>query len=108
MLIELLKQLASACKKLASDSINPSPDIERQVEAILEAIGGVENILETGACASRLRLELITTEFVDRQQLQQTGAYGVIVLDEKNVHIVYGFKANLYSQVIESRLVSLN
>ncbi|PMG18486.1 PTS transporter subunit EIIB [Vibrio splendidus] len=80
-----------------------NPNTEQDVEIILDSLGGIDNVLETGACTTRLRLTLQTTSLVNKKALKQHGAYGVIILDEHNIQIVYGLKANTYSQLIEQR-----
>ncbi|MGD8234002.1 glucose PTS transporter subunit EIIB [Vibrio sp. TRT 1302] len=80
-----------------------NPNLEQDVDVILQAIGGMDNLIETGACATRLRLTLHNTFIVDQQQLKQHGAHGIVVLDQHHIQIIYGVKANMYSQVMEER-----
>ncbi|MGR5238927.1 PTS transporter subunit EIIB [Vibrio alfacsensis] len=80
-----------------------NPNHEQDVDAIIEAIGGLDNLVETGACATRLRLTLKNTAIVDHQALKHHGAYGVVMIDKRHIQIVYGVKANTYSQKMEER-----
>ena len=82
-----------------------SPNTEQDVDIVVDAIGGLENIMETGACATRLRLRLKSTSVVDKKRLTTLGAHGVVVLDNEHIQIIFGLKANMYSQIIESRLL---
>ncbi len=81
-----------------------NPNVDQDVDTILNAIGGIENVVETGACATRLRLTLNSTAIVDQKALKAHGAHGVVVLDERHIQIIYGVKANTYSQLMEEQL----
>ncbi|MCY9877230.1 PTS glucose/sucrose transporter subunit IIB [Vibrio natriegens] len=81
-----------------------NPNMDQDVDTIIAAIGGIENVVETGACATRLRLTLKSTAVVDQKALKQHGAHGVVVLDDKHIQIIYGLKANSYSQIMEERM----
>lgn len=83
-----------------------NPNMDQDVDTIIVAIGGIENVVETGACATRLRLTLKSTAVVDQKALKQHGAHGVVVLDDKHIQIIYGLKANSYSQIMEERMSS--
>ncbi|MDF2153033.1 PTS transporter subunit EIIB [Vibrio sp. CAU 1672] len=96
-MIKLLQRIFKALTQV-------NPNLEQDVDVILNAIGGLENLLEAGACATRLRLKLKSTRHVDRHALKQHGAYGIVYLDTQHIQIVYGLKANRYSQAIEQRL----
>lgn len=81
-----------------------NPNIDQDVDTILDAIGGMDNLVETAACVTRLRLTLKDTALVNKESLKKHGAMGTIILDEERVQIIYGFKANTYSQAIELRM----
>ncbi|MBE3785162.1 PTS transporter subunit EIIB, partial [Vibrio parahaemolyticus] len=49
--------LANAPINLSS-ALWPNPNVEQDVDTIIAAIGGLDNVVETGACATRLRLTL--------------------------------------------------
>ncbi len=99
----MLEKVRQWLKTLFSVNAN----LDQEVDAIVESVGGIENIVHCGACATRLRLQLATTQAVQSDRLKREGAFGVIRLDEYNVQIIYGMKANNYSQVIEQRLLDL-
>jgi len=58
--------------------------------AILEAVGGKENIEDIDNCISRLRLVLKDTSLVNETAVKQTGSMGIVKVDDKNIQIVYG------------------
>ncbi len=83
-----------------------NPNVEQEVDGIINAVGGLKNIVHSGACATRLRLELNDTSIVDTAFLKSNGAFGVVCLDSHNIQIIYGVKANTFTQEIESRMQS--
>ena len=60
--------------------------------AIMEALGGRDNIVDIDNCISRLRLVLKDTSIVDENALKATGSLGIIKINEKNIQVVYGTK----------------
>ncbi|KGY09828.1 PTS transporter subunit EIIB [Vibrio sinaloensis] len=96
----MFRKIIQTIKRLGSTNNN----YEQEVTEIVDAIGGLDNILEPGACATRLRLTLKQTALIDKKRLTDSGAFGVVILDEQHVQIIYGVKANSYSQIIEERL----
>ncbi|HAS6970633.1 glucose PTS transporter subunit EIIB [Vibrio parahaemolyticus] len=95
-----------ALKRVFSFLTQTNPNVEQDVDTIIAAIGGLDNVVETGACATRLRLTLRSTAVVDKEALKKHGAHGVAVLDERHIQIIYGLKANTYSQIMEERMTS--
>ncbi len=84
--------------------VKVNPNVSEEADGIVVAVGGLENIVHAGACATRLRLQLKDTDLVDSDYLKRNGAYGVVRLDKHNVQVIYGMKANSYAQEIDSRL----
>lgn len=58
--------------------------------AILDAIGGAENIQTLDNCITRLRMTVADAERVDESRLKKLGAVGVIKLDAHNVQVIIG------------------
>jgi len=84
--------------------VQVNPNTNQEVDGIVNAVGGLPNIVHSGACATRLRLQLNDADLVDSQYLKSNGAFGVVRLDKNNVQIIYGMKANSYAQEIDSRM----
>ncbi|WP_165310638.1 glucose PTS transporter subunit EIIB [Vibrio ziniensis] len=84
--------------------VRVNPNIGQETDGIVAAVGGLENIVHSGACATRLRLQLNDSDLVDADFLKCNGAFGVVRLDKHNVQIIYGVKANNYAQEIDARL----
>ncbi len=72
--------------------------------AIVQALGGKENILKVTNCYTRLRTELENPELVDENVLKnQTGAAAVIKKG-KNVQVVYGLKVTAVRKAVDQEL----
>lgn len=65
----------------------------------LSALGGKENIITLGACATRLRLEVVEAQKVDEHLLKTLGARGVIN-KEGMVQVIIGPEADLINDEI--------
>ncbi|HEL1579478.1 TPA: PTS transporter subunit EIIC [Streptococcus suis] len=71
--------------------------------AIIDALGGADNIENVTACATRLRVSLRNSGLVDKGVIQSIGA--TAVLDVKGgIQAIFGGKAILYSQEINQIL----
>ncbi|MEG3292985.1 PTS transporter subunit EIIC [Streptococcus suis] len=71
--------------------------------AIVDALGGADNIENVTACATRLRVSLRNSGLVDKGVIQSIGA--TAVLDVKGgIQAIFGGKAILYSQEINQIL----
>ena len=65
-------------------------DLDVKAAAVLEAIGGKENIEVIDACVTRLRLTVKDGSKVDESALKKQGASGVMRLGENNVQVIMG------------------
>lgn len=74
------------------DAVDYNEEITEMGTAIMEALGGKENIVEIDNCISRLRLILKDSAVVNEKALKATGSLGVIRINEENVQVVYGAK----------------
>ncbi|CYU41848.1 PTS transporter subunit EIIC [Streptococcus suis] len=71
--------------------------------AIIDALGGADNIENVTTCATRLRVSLRNSGLVDKGVIQSIGA--TAVLDVKGgIQAIFGGKAILYSQEINQIL----
>ncbi|WP_295137646.1 PTS transporter subunit EIIC [uncultured Catenibacterium sp.] len=67
-----------------------SLDVDSSVShAIVEALGGVPNILDVDTCTTRLRATLKDLSLVDEEALKATGAAGIYMRGE-GIQITYG------------------
>lgn len=74
------------------------------VKAMINALGGSENVESISNCVTRLRLVVEDSEKVDAERLEELGALGVMKLDEKNVQVIIGTKVESVRQDIERNL----
>lgn len=75
------------------------------IKAIIEGIGGKENVKQITNCITRLRLVLNDVSKVDKDLLlEKTKASKVVIVDEHNVQIVYGLKIEEIKKAVEDEL----
>lgn len=71
-------------------------------DEFIKALGGAENIVETSACITRLRMHLKDSLLVDDDMLKNLGASGVIRPDKNSLQVVLGTKAESIAGDIKS------
>ncbi|CUV65445.1 PTS system transporter subunit IIBC [Sulfurovum sp. enrichment culture clone C5] len=71
-------------------------------DEFIKALGGAENIVETSACITRLRMHLKDSSLVDDDMLKNLGASGVIRPDKNSLQVVLGTKAESIAGDIKS------
>lgn len=74
------------------------------VQGILDALGGSENIESLDNCITRLRLVLTEGSRVDDEKLKALGALGVVHLDDTNVQVIIGTKVTTVRNALEAIL----
>lgn len=79
---------------------------QNKYQKLLEGLGGLENILDIDACASRLRLRMADGNKIDEALLKQTGSLGV-VKKENNVQVVYGPKVSTVRIELENYISAI-
>ncbi len=77
--------------------------IAEEAKAILEALGGRENIEDVDACITRLRVNVKDSAAVNKDTLKKTGAAAVLEIDG-GIQAVYGAKAIHYKSAINDIL----
>lgn len=71
-------------------------------DEFIKALGGAENIVETNACITRLRMHLKDSSLADDDMLKNLGASGVIRPDKNSLQVVLGTKAESIAGDIKS------
>lgn len=69
-----------------------SGDYAAMARAILEGVGGAENVTSVDNCITRLRLEVKDRLLVDEKKLKASGAAGVIRPGKTSVQVIIGPK----------------
>ncbi|WP_373029647.1 PTS transporter subunit EIIC [Sulfurovum sp.] len=79
-------------------------DINDEALAFIEALGGVENILHTDACITRLRMSVNDSSILLDEAFITLGAKGVIRPDKKSIQIILGTRAERVAEAIKEAL----
>lgn len=74
-----------------------------KAEAIVQGLGGADNIVEIEACITRLRTEVKDSDKVDEAALKAAGAHGVLKAGAV-VQVVVGPEADTLAEDIEDIL----
>jgi len=75
--------------------------------AFIEALGGEENIIETDACITRLRMQVKDSSTLEDSAFTALGAKGVIRPDKRSIQVILGTKAESVAQQIKETLNKL-
>jgi len=75
-----------------------------EAEAFIKALGGRENILQTDACITRLRMKVKNSAHLKDDVFMQLGAKGVIHPDKNTIQIVLGTRAEAVAEEIKEAL----
>jgi len=75
-----------------------------EILAFIKALGGKENILDTDACITRLRMHVKQSDHLSDEAFMHLGAKGVIRPDKNSIQIVLGTKAEKVAEGIKETL----
>lgn len=78
-------------------------EIEETAPLVLAAFGGAENIVSVDACITRLRIEVKDKSKVDKDELKNLGAAGVVEVGN-GMQAIFGAKADRYKSAINEIL----
>lgn len=81
-------------------SANEASEGEQRAAAILDGLGGKDNIKDLDCCATRLRVSVFRVAGVQEDKLKSTGAKAVIVKGN-GVQIIYGPQVTIIKNEIE-------
>ncbi len=85
-------------------AIGPAPGT--QAEAFVRALGGARNLIEVGACTTRLRLVVADQTRVNEAALKRLGARGLIRPEPRALQVVLGPAADNVANEIRAYLRS--
>lgn len=77
-----------------------------ETEAFIAALGGAENILDTDACITRLRMRVNDSSALKDEDFMALGAKGVIRPDRQTIQIVLGSSSEKVAERIKEALGS--
>ena len=72
--------------------------------AFIKALGGKQNIVDTDACITRLRMQVKNSDILNDADFTALGAKGVIRPDKTSIQIVLGAKAEKVAEAIREAL----
>ena len=67
---------------------------------VIQAYGGLSNIKNTDACITKLRIQIVEQDIVNRDRLIELGAAGVIKPSAQSVYAIFGSRADLIKNEI--------
>jgi glucose-specific phosphotransferase system IIA component len=76
-------------------------NLHDKAAAVLQAIGGSQNIVVLDACITRLRLQLRDSKLVDDKKIKALGASGIMNAGGGNVQIVFGVESDFLKTEIQ-------
>ncbi len=79
-------------------------NINDEALAFIEALGGKENIVNTDACITRLRMSVQDSSILKDEDFTCLGAKGVIRPDKKSIQVILGTKAEGIAETIKDAL----
>jgi PTS system N-acetylglucosamine-specific IIC component len=85
-----------------ADKNSLSNDTKSRGYAFIEAIGGSDNVLEIGACTTRLRLKINDKSLVNERLLKTLGSRGIIWPSPHDLQIIVGGIADSIASEIRS------
>jgi len=72
--------------------------------AFIEALGGKENIVQTDACITRLRMQVLDSSKLQDELFKKLGAKGIIRPSKTSIQIILGTKAESMAEKIKAAL----
>ncbi len=78
--------------------------VAHEIQAFISALGGSENITDTDACITRLRMSVKDSSILNDEAFLSLGAKGVIRPDKKSIQIILGTKAEGVAERIREAL----
>ncbi|GFN35955.1 N-acetylglucosamine-specific PTS transporter subunit IIBC [Tepidimicrobium xylanilyticum] len=75
--------------------------------AYIDALGGVDNLVEVGSCITRLRLTVNDSSLIDEGELKKIGATSLLKASTKNVQVIIGTKAEIIADEINKNIRKL-
>ncbi|MDE6477174.1 MAG: glucose PTS transporter subunit IIA [Mycoplasmoidaceae bacterium] len=79
---------------LAKNGNGQTSEINQQSNAVIKAYGGKDNIKNVDACITKLRVQVIDPNKVNKQELMNLGAKGVMYPSKQSVYAVFGTNAD--------------
>ena len=98
------KRVADSVKGFAQKATKEKSQYALMAEALLEAVGGKDNIESAEHCVTRLRLILKDAKIVDEDKVMKCGASGIVRPTKNACQIVIGTKVQFVYDEFEKLL----
>jgi PTS system N-acetylglucosamine-specific IIC component len=85
-----------------TDNTTEKSEASNEAEAFITALGGRENIIDTDACITRLRMQVKSSKELNDEEFIKLGAKGVIRPSDSTIQIVLGTRAEKVAEMIKS------
>ncbi|MDO4814064.1 MAG: PTS transporter subunit EIIC [Gemella sp.] len=87
-------------KKGATAAAAKDAGVDEQTLLVAQGLGGLENIVDVDACATRLRTTVKDPSLVDEAVLKQSGSLGLVKAG-KGVQVIYGPRVSIVKSKLE-------
>lgn len=81
-----------------------SNDLDVRAYQTIQGLGGQDNIEQVDYCTTRLRMSVVDADKVDGDYLKQTGARGLMRINNKNVQVIIGTSVEFLAEAMKDRL----
>ncbi|NEW60151.1 PTS transporter subunit EIIC [Sulfurovum sp. bin170] len=88
----------------ANNNSTEKVESSNEAEAFIEALGGRDNIIDTDACITRLRMQVKSSKELHDEAFMKLGAKGVIKPNETTIQVVLGTKAEKVAEMIKDAM----
>jgi glucose-like phosphotransferase system IIB component len=85
----------------------PKSDVDSKSRLILDGIGGLSNLIDVDACATRLRLTVEDIDEVKDEILKASGAKGIIKSGD-GLQVIYGPEVSIIKSNFEEYIESIS
>jgi PTS system glucose-specific IIC component len=97
--------LATSAATVATPGQLADPEMSKRGAQFIAALGGAANIEEIESCAqTRLRLKVHDEAAVDEMALRDAGAWGLMRVASRTMHLLVGLHAERYAAEMKSQL----
>lgn len=90
----------------AAPALSPAAETVAGVDldALLTALGGGENIVSLDHCMTRLRMEVRDTDGISPETLKKAGARGAVITGKGSLQVIIGMKVEQVAEALRKKL----
>lgn len=95
------KGIGDSNSKPKKSKSSKDEEFDRKLNVLVESLGGVDNLTNINACATKLRLQVVNYEIIDFDKImKETGAFGYTGEKGNAPMFVYGVEAEKYKTAL--------